>query len=87
MRLLPVVSRVVAQHFLEKKGQAIDAYYLLLDNTNNLVQQGIVLTGVDADWFQVILGGLLLVAVLFNEGARRGIAPFTTCCSAARGPR
>ena len=39
-----------------------------------MVQQGIVLTGVDADWFQVILGGLLLIAVLFNEGARRGIA-------------
>jgi hypothetical protein len=25
-----------------KKGQAIDAYYLMLDNTNNLTQQGIV---------------------------------------------
>ncbi|HUG42328.1 MAG TPA: ABC transporter permease [Longimicrobiales bacterium] len=39
-----------------------------------MVRQGIVLTGVDADWFQVILGALLLLAVLFNEGARRMVA-------------
>ena len=32
-----------------------------------MVQQGIVLTGVDADWFQVLLGALLLVAVLANH--------------------
>jgi len=32
-----------------------------------MVQQGIVLTGVDADWFQVLLGLLLLGAVLANR--------------------
>jgi simple sugar transport system permease protein len=32
-----------------------------------MVQQGIVLTGVDADWFQVLLGALLLIAVLANH--------------------
>jgi simple sugar transport system permease protein len=32
-----------------------------------MVQQGIVLTGADADWFQVFLGALLLIAVLTNQ--------------------
>jgi simple sugar transport system permease protein len=36
-----------------------------------MVRQGIVFTGVDADWFQVFLGGMLLVAVLINNGVRR----------------
>jgi len=36
-----------------------------------MVQQGIVITGIDADWFQVILGAMLLAAALFNEWARR----------------
>ena len=35
-----------------------------------MVQQGIVLTGVDADWFQVLLGGLLLIAVLANQNVQ-----------------
>ena len=35
-----------------------------------MVQQGIVLTGVDADWFQVLLGALLLVAVLANHSVQ-----------------
>jgi simple sugar transport system permease protein len=39
-----------------------------------MVRQGIVITGIDADWFQVILGVLLLAAVLFNQAARRRIA-------------
>ncbi len=39
-----------------------------------MVRQGIVLTGVDADWFQVVLGALLLAAVLFNRVARRTVA-------------
>ena len=39
-----------------------------------MVRQGIVLTGVDADWFQVILGAMLLAAVLFNQAARRAVA-------------
>jgi simple sugar transport system permease protein len=36
-----------------------------------MVQQGIVITGVDADWFQVFLGVMLVAAVLFNNFVRR----------------
>ena len=36
-----------------------------------MVQQGIVIAGVDADWFQVFLGAMLVVAVLVNERIRR----------------
>lgn len=36
-----------------------------------MVQQGIVIAGIDADWFQVVLGLMLLVAVLVNEQVRR----------------
>ena len=36
-----------------------------------MVQQGIVITGVDADWFQVFLGAMLIAAVLVNDVMRR----------------
>jgi simple sugar transport system permease protein len=36
-----------------------------------MVQQGIVITGVDADWFQVFLGVMLVAAVVFNNFVRR----------------
>jgi simple sugar transport system permease protein len=36
-----------------------------------MVRQGIVLTGIDADWFQVVLGVMLLAAVLFNTRVRQ----------------
>jgi simple sugar transport system permease protein len=36
-----------------------------------MVQQGIVTAGVDADWFQVFLGAVLLGAVVFNDWVRR----------------
>jgi simple sugar transport system permease protein len=36
-----------------------------------LVRQGIVMIGVNADWFQVALGSLLIAAVLFNNQVRR----------------
>lgn len=36
----------------------------------SMVQQGIVITGVDADWFQVFLGGILVAAVVFNNYIR-----------------
>lgn len=39
-----------------------------------MVRQGIVITGIDADWFQVFLGLMLLGAVLFNDFARRHVA-------------
>jgi simple sugar transport system permease protein len=39
-----------------------------------MVQQGIVITGIDADWFQVFLGIMLLGAVLANNVVRRRLA-------------
>jgi simple sugar transport system permease protein len=36
-----------------------------------MVRQGIVFAGVDADWFQVCLGTMLVVAVLINNWIRR----------------
>ncbi len=53
-------------------GSAIGAVFGAL--IYGMVQQGIVLAGVDADWFQVFLGMMLLGAVLFNERVRRMVA-------------
>ena len=39
-----------------------------------MVQQGIVITGVDGDWYQVVLGGVLVIAVIFNNFIRRKAA-------------
>jgi simple sugar transport system permease protein len=39
-----------------------------------MVQQGIVITGVDADWFQVFLGVMLVSAVIVNDVVRRRAA-------------
>jgi simple sugar transport system permease protein len=39
-----------------------------------MVQQGIVITGVDGDWYQVVLGAVLVVAVIFNNFIRRKAA-------------
>jgi simple sugar transport system permease protein len=39
-----------------------------------MVQQGIVITGVDGDWYQVVLGSVLVVAVIFNNFIRRRAA-------------
>ncbi len=36
-----------------------------------MVRQGIVLAGVDADWFQVFLGTMLIIAVLVNNYIRK----------------
>lgn len=36
-----------------------------------MVRQGIVYAGVDADWFQVFLGGMVLLAVLINQFVRQ----------------
>ena len=35
------------------------------------VQMGIFFTGVDTDWFKVFMGGMVLIAVLFNTFVRR----------------
>lgn len=50
-------------------GSAIGAVFGAL--IFGMVRQGIVFTGVDADWFQVFLGGMLLLAVLVNHYVRQ----------------
>ena len=39
-----------------------------------MVQQGIVITGVNGDWFQVFVGVVLVVAVVFNQYVRQQAA-------------
>jgi simple sugar transport system permease protein len=39
-----------------------------------MVQQGIVVTGIDGDWYQVFIGAVLLAAVIFNNFIRRKAA-------------
>jgi simple sugar transport system permease protein len=52
-------------------GSAIGAAFgALLFGT---VQQGIFYTGVNTDWFKVFLGGMLLIAVLFNSYIRKKV--------------
>jgi simple sugar transport system permease protein len=53
-------------------GSAIGAVFGAL--IFGMVQQGIVITGVDADWFQVFLGVMLVAAVVFNTWVRRAVA-------------
>lgn len=36
-----------------------------------MVKQGIRITGVDGDWFQVFVGGVLVIAVIFNNYIRQ----------------
>lgn len=36
-----------------------------------MVQQGIIITGVDGDWFKVFVGGILVAAVIFNNYIRQ----------------
>lgn len=50
-------------------GSAIGAVFGAL--IFGMVRQGIVMTGVDADWFQVFLGATLVVAVVFNNYVRK----------------
>ncbi|MPZ54695.1 MAG: ABC transporter permease [Acidimicrobiia bacterium] len=37
----------------------------------SMVQQGIIVTGIDGDWFQVFVGGILILAVIFNNAVRQ----------------
>ena len=39
-----------------------------------MVQQGIIITGVDGDWFRVFVGGVLVLAVIFNNFIRQQAA-------------
>lgn len=50
-------------------GSAIGAVFGAL--IFGMVQQGIVFTGVDSDWFQVFLGSMLIIAVLVNNYIRK----------------
>ncbi|TGG95204.1 ABC transporter permease [Natronospirillum operosum] len=38
-----------------------------------VVQMGIYFSGIDSDWFRVFLGGMLLLAVMFNNAIRRRV--------------
>lgn len=40
----------------------------------SMVRQGIVITGVDGDWFQVFVGAVLVIAVIFNNFVRQQAA-------------
>ena len=40
----------------------------------SMVQQGIVITGVEGDWFKVFIGAILLGAVIFNNFVRKKAA-------------
>lgn len=50
-------------------GSAIGAVFGAL--IFGIVQQGIVFTGVDSDWFQVFMGAMLIIAVLVNNYIRK----------------
>lgn len=53
-------------------GSAIGAFFGALIFA--MVQQGIIITGVDGDWFQVFVGGVLVIAVIFNNYIRQKAA-------------
>jgi simple sugar transport system permease protein len=53
-------------------GSAIGAFFGALAFAT--LQQGVIIWGVDADWFRVFVGGLLVVAVVFNNYIRQRAA-------------
>jgi simple sugar transport system permease protein len=53
-------------------GSALGAVFGAL--TVGMVQQGIVYTGIDSDWFMVFLGAMLIIAVLVNNFIRKRAA-------------
>lgn len=53
-------------------GSAIGAFFGALAFAT--LQQGVIIWGVDADWFRVFVGGLLVVAVVFNNFIRQRAA-------------
>jgi len=38
-----------------------------------VVQMGIFFTGINSDWFRVFMGGMLLIAVVFNNFVRKKV--------------
>ena len=53
-------------------GSAIGAFFGALIFA--MVQQGIIITGVDGDWFRVFVGVVLVVVVVFNQYVRQKAA-------------
>lgn len=53
-------------------GSAVGAFFGALIFA--MVQQGIIITGVNGDWFQVFVGVVLVVAVVFNQYVRQRAA-------------
>lgn len=53
-------------------GSAIGAFFGALIFA--MVQQGIIITGVNGDWFRVFVGAVLVVAVVFNQYVRQKAA-------------
>lgn len=53
-------------------GSAIGAWFGALIFA--MVQQGIIITGVDGDWFKVFVGAVLVIAVIFNNFVRQRAA-------------
>jgi simple sugar transport system permease protein len=53
-------------------GSAVGAFFGALAFAT--LQQGVIIWGVDADWFRVFVGGLLVVAVVFNNYIRQRAA-------------
>ncbi|MXZ04754.1 MAG: ABC transporter permease, partial [Rhodothermaceae bacterium] len=64
-----IAAATPAPHPTAPHGSAIGAAIGAL--IFGMVRQGIVFAGVDADWFQVFLGVMLLIAVLVNHWIRR----------------
>ncbi|SLN46611.1 Inner membrane ABC transporter permease protein YjfF [Aquimixticola soesokkakensis] len=52
-------------------GSAIGAFFGAI--IFGMVVIGLTYTGIDQDWFQVFLGGMLLLAVLFNNAIRKRV--------------
>lgn len=50
-------------------GSAVGAFFGALIFA--MVQQGIIITGVDGDWFRVFVGAVLVIAVVFNNYVRK----------------
>ena len=42
-----------------------------------VVQMGIFFTGINSDWFRVFLGGMLLIAVVYNNFVRKKVTEAT----------
>ena len=67
---LAIIAAVIGGNLLSGGyGSAVGAVFGAL--IFGMVRQGIVFTGVDADWFQVFLGSMLLGAMLVNNQVRK----------------